>query len=76
MSEFTVIEGSPFIGLKLKDLVNKYKVEIPHFHNPTLDSDTRTPYKPDAVIKNYFSIKVSGLAENIGRLRLDSVNYS
>ncbi len=75
ISEFVVIDGSPLIDKKLRDLVEKYKVEVLHYHNPTLDYETRTPCNPEAVIKKYFTIKVTGLMEDVKQLRLDSVAF-
>ena len=75
ISEFVVIEGSPLIGMKLADVTSKYKVEVLHYHNPTLDYQTRTPYNPETTIKSYYTLKVSGASENVRHLRLDSVKY-
>jgi len=75
MSEFIVIEGCPFVGMKLEELVKKYEVKVLHFHNPDIDSELELKYDPKREIQKYFSIQVSGVDENVRRLRLDSVNY-
>ena len=75
MSEFVVLEGSPFIGMELVDLVKEYSVKILHYHNPLLVLDTKTPYNPLSKIRDNFLIKVEGTRENIASLRLDSVRY-
>lgn len=74
-SEFVVAEGSPLIGLKQKDIVKNYGVEIKHYHNPHTSYETRKPYDPEKKIEKNFTIKVYGTVDNIRKLRLVSVDF-
>ena len=66
--EFSVLSNSPLIGMTLGQVVEKYGVEINHFHNLAVCPEIRRAYDSDRVIDERLSIKVIGSWENVAKV--------
>lgn len=71
--EITIFNGSPFIGKTLGEIVKKYAINIPHYHNPTLSPENRTSYSPNIPIKEFYAINCVGSSDSLYKLLEDSM---